>query len=112
MLSHKSFHVSKVKPVAESDLVPPPRVVDGGPADTVRSILDVRHRGREFQFLVDWEGPAQPSSFEVSTPPCWTRERAGLDSCVGSALELFVRPGRLDECFPAVQEDCQFDFVK
>ncbi|TWW69500.1 Beta-galactoside-binding lectin 14 kDa lectin [Takifugu flavidus] len=56
MLSHKSFHVSKVKPVAESDLVPPPPVVDGGPADTVRSILDVRHRGREFQFLVDWEG--------------------------------------------------------
>lgn len=71
MLSHKSFHVSKVKPVAESDLVPPPRVVDGGPADTVRSILDVRHRGREFQFLVDWEGYAivGPPPFHTGQQP-------------------------------------------
>ncbi|XP_029698703.1 uncharacterized protein [Takifugu rubripes] len=59
---HPTFHVSKVKPVGEFDLVlpseppPPPRVVDGGPAYTVRSILDIRRQGRRFQFLVDCEG--------------------------------------------------------
>lgn len=43
---HPTFHISQVKPVQESALVPPPasppRVIDGGPAFTVRCILDVR----------------------------------------------------------------------
>lgn len=50
------FQVSKVKSIAESDLVPlfepppPTRVVDGG-----AYLHSPEHPG-EFQFLVNWEG--------------------------------------------------------
>lgn len=62
MRVHPTFHVSKVKPVKESALVPatppppPHRLVDGGPVYTVHKLLVVRKRGRGRQFLVDWEG--------------------------------------------------------
>ncbi|KAI3376091.1 hypothetical protein L3Q82_016617 [Scortum barcoo] len=59
---HPTFHVSKLKPVKESPLVPPSKppppskMVDGGPVYAVKKLLVVRKRGRGRQFLVDWEG--------------------------------------------------------
>jgi len=65
---HPTFHVSKLKPVRESTLVPtskpppPPRIIEGGPVYT--------KRGRGRQLLVDWEGYGTEELLRLS--PSWS----------------------------------------
>lgn len=50
------FHILIFFPVHDSPLVPPPRVIDGGPVYTVKKLLAVRRRVSGRQYLLDWDG--------------------------------------------------------
>ncbi|TPX48881.1 hypothetical protein SeMB42_g02818 [Synchytrium endobioticum] len=59
---HPVFHVKLLKPYTRStkpgaeNAKPPPIRVDPDEDYVIKEILDVRRRGRGFEYLVDWEG--------------------------------------------------------
>ncbi|KAI3355191.1 hypothetical protein L3Q82_018049 [Scortum barcoo] len=82
-----TFHISKLKPVHESPLVPPPKpppkMVDGGPVYKVKKLLAVHKRGQGRQFL-DWEGYGPEERSWI--PASFIVDRKGTNSFANLAL--------------------------
>ncbi len=60
---HPAFHVSLLKPFSppatgpmESDVPPPPEIIEEPTIYQVREILDSQRRGGHLEYLIDWEG--------------------------------------------------------
>ncbi len=60
---HPTFHVSLLKPFSppatgpmESDVPPPPEIIEEPTIYQVREILDSRRQGGHLEYLIDWEG--------------------------------------------------------
>lgn len=53
MRVHPTFHVSQLKPPWSRPTTP--QFIVGDPIYTIKKLMTVHHRGRGFQYLVDWE---------------------------------------------------------
>lgn len=64
-----TFHISLLKPAYAEPIPPPPPPleIDGNPAYLVKEILASRLRGKQLQYLVDWEGYGPEEHFWVPT---------------------------------------------
>ncbi len=76
---HPAFHVSLLKPFSppatgpmESDVPPPPEIIEEPTIYQVREILDSQRRGGHLEYLIDWEGYGPEERSWVARDDVWT----------------------------------------
>lgn len=114
MRIHPTFHVSRIKPVQESPLVPPtpppppPQLINGGPVYAVKRLLRSRRRGRGIQYLVDWKGygPEErswvPARFIMSPQLITDFHRLHPDQPALPSVRVRGRPPAVESAAPPV----------